>query len=366
MKKTILLLGACLATLTFYGEKINFDVASYVAMSEKTDSRQMNIEDGVIGNTANGNWIIYSFTPAETGQIQGFASASTNNADISLCVMVSDDLDALKETAVTGIYTHAVTKNGWANYENLLFGPFDVMAGTTYYYKINFIRPNGGSSAWACNTRDLGVETYQGGDIQGIPDPEEPLSSIQSITTDTPDFTLESYFSTGGSISVKSGENYIESTKNDAFVIYDFTVDKDGAYEPTVTAGTTKDGSSLNVTIFDNADEAAAGYDENNTVELPNTGSWNPTEVLEFPSCDLEAGKIYYLRLTFFNTNNTWVGNINNVALAYKGGAGAETIEAIEAEATYFNLQGIQVNPANAAPGIYVKKQGGKATRVIF
>ena len=46
---------------------------------------------------------------------------------------------------------------------------------------------------------------------------------------------------------------------------------------------------------------------------------------------------------------------------------GLENIEAEEAEgeATFFNTNGVQVNNENMAPGVYIKKQGNKTSKVI-
>ena len=41
---------------------------------------------------------------------------------------------------------------------------------------------------------------------------------------------------------------------------------------------------------------------------------------------------------------------------------GADTAEG---EAEYFNLQGVRINPENAAPGLYIRLQGGKAAKVL-
>ena len=36
-----------------------------------------------------------------------------------------------------------------------------------------------------------------------------------------------------------------------------------------------------------------------------------------------------------------------------------------DGEAEYFNLQGVRINPENAAPGLYIRRQGGKAAKVM-
>lgn len=37
----------------------------------------------------------------------------------------------------------------------------------------------------------------------------------------------------------------------------------------------------------------------------------------------------------------------------------------VEGEAEYFNLQGVKINPENATPGLYIRRQGGKVAKVV-
>lgn len=39
--------------------------------------------------------------------------------------------------------------------------------------------------------------------------------------------------------------------------------------------------------------------------------------------------------------------------------------DVVEGEAEYFNLQGVKINPENAAPGLYIRRQGGKVAKVM-
>ena len=36
-----------------------------------------------------------------------------------------------------------------------------------------------------------------------------------------------------------------------------------------------------------------------------------------------------------------------------------------EAETEWFDMRGVKVNPANLAPGIYVRKQGEKTSKIV-
>ncbi|MDE6495141.1 MAG: hypothetical protein K2L30_02765 [Duncaniella sp.] len=39
--------------------------------------------------------------------------------------------------------------------------------------------------------------------------------------------------------------------------------------------------------------------------------------------------------------------------------------DVVEGEAEYFNLQGVKINPENATPGLYIRRQGGKVAKVV-
>ena len=42
------------------------------------------------------------------------------------------------------------------------------------------------------------------------------------------------------------------------------------------------------------------------------------------------------------------------------------TVDGDNADVEYFNLQGIRVDADNLTPGIYVRRQGNKATKVVI
>ena len=46
--------------------------------------------------------------------------------------------------------------------------------------------------------------------------------------------------------------------------------------------------------------------------------------------------------------------------------SGVEEIEASDAAAKYFNLQGIEVSVGSLAPGIYIRRQGSTSSKVVI
>lgn len=77
------------------------------------------------------------------------------------------------------------------------------------------------------------------------------------------------------------------------------------------------------------------------------------------------ADKIWSGEATSVTFTTVKTTNINTITVTYESdGSGIENVEVEEnAPAVYYNLQGVQV--ANPEAGIYIKVQGGKATKVL-
>ena len=152
-----------------------------------------------------------------------------------------------------------------------------------------------------------GTVTVRFGEFQTVAGPELPL--IGDISID-----LADYVETSGTITVEEGG--IGSTKNEAYVIYKFTVPVTGLFDVYLMTGTSKDGSSLNVAIDTDLNTLKSGVlDESLTHEMKNTGSWDTTWKETWSAFDLEEGKTYYLKITFLQTGSTWVGNVGEIGL---------------------------------------------------
>lgn len=103
-------------------------------------------------------------------------------------------------------------------------------------------------------------------------------------------------------------------------------------------------------------------YAGNTKAELAEYGfSWvtyNPeTNVITLPEGSLFYGEAYY------NKNQFFVTGIDG-KLELPAGAGVDNIAADNQAVEYYNLQGIRVE--NPTQGLYIRKQGGKATKVVL
>lgn len=145
------------------------------------------------------------------------------------------------------------------------------------------------------------------GDLQKVTGPELPLIGDMNIP-------LMSFLEKSGTITVEEGG--IGSTKNNAYVIYEFTAPATGLFDVFLMTGTTKNGSYLNVNISDNLNSIKTdALNEQLTHVMKNTGSWSTNWKDQWGAFYLQEGKTYYLRISFLQDGTTWVGNVGEIGL---------------------------------------------------
>lgn len=145
------------------------------------------------------------------------------------------------------------------------------------------------------------------GDLQKVAGPELPLIGDMNIP-------LMSFLEKSGTITVEEGG--IGSTKNNAYVIYEFTAPATGLFDVFLMTGTTKNGSYLNVNISDNLNSIKTdALNEQLTHVMKNTGSWSTNWKDQWGAFYLQEGKTYYLRISFLQDGTTWVGNVGEIGL---------------------------------------------------
>ena len=152
-----------------------------------------------------------------------------------------------------------------------------------------------------------GVITIDFDGYQKVSGPELPLVGDLNLP-------LINYLETSGTITIEEGG--IGSTKDGAYVIYQFDAPATGLFDVYLMTGTTKDGSSLNVNIGDNLNTLkTAALNETLTHAMKNTGSWATNWKDQWGAFYLEEGKTYYLKITFLQVGTTWVGNVGEIGL---------------------------------------------------
>lgn len=147
-----------------------------------------------------------------------------------------------------------------------------------------------------------------------------------------------------------------------------------------VTVGETTAGTPVEATEI-----TATGVNEDNFfhfVSLSGVSIVAATQARSFTITDkdgVSAPMFNQFNLTFTPEEGATY-NVTGFIGAYKGTYQFQPIEivkniptaidaigtdVVEGEAEYFNLQGVKINPENAAPGLYIRRQGGKVAKVM-
>ena len=278
--------------LTLVGDYV-FDYADYLEMGGT-----IKVEEGGLGSTKNGGWIIYEFTAPATGYFEAIVNTATTKDGSSLNVNISSDLNKLKNQEVDEAYTQVMPNSGsWTQGEQLTYGVWYMEVGKTYYMKLTFLQEG---STWVGNVNMIKIA----------------LAADQTAASGEIQIPFIPYTESGGSIVIEEGG--IGSTKNGGWVIYEISTPRSGLYDVVVATATKKDGSKLNIDV--NSDLTTIKTQSANdalTQDMPNSGSWSEGETLTYGPFRLEAGKTYYMKMTFLTSSTSWVGNINDIKVLY-------------------------------------------------
>ncbi len=171
--------------------------------------------------------------------------------------------------------------------------------------------------------------------------------------------------------------NAIEGKEiNEATNSYKFVYDEtDGCYYLEVSGqlegtfhviGVADEGTATEVRFDLYAADAANAYG-NKTMETGTpydvTNTTDGTSFSVYEKGDVSQG--HYIKgadFTFVYTNDTKTLTLKNIT---KTGVEDIATDATDAAVEYFNLQGVRVNYSNATPGVYIRRQGNTATKVI-
>jgi hypothetical protein len=165
------------------------------------------------------------------------------------------------------------------------------------------------------------------------------------------------------------GKEITEATNSYKFV-YDeternYTLSVSGKLEGTFhVIGVDKDTNEIVLDLY--AADAANAYG-NKTMETGTpydvTNTTDGTSFSVYEKGDVSQGHfITGADFTFVYTNTTKTLALKNIA---KTGVEDIATDTTDAAVEYFNLQGVRVNYSNATPGVYIRRQGNTATKVI-
>ena len=66
--------------------------------------------------------------------------------------------------------------------------------------------------------------------------------------------------------------------------------------------------------------------------------------------------------VTYYANDN---GSTFNIAVANPAGIQGVAVENANGPVEFYNIQGVRVNPETAGPGLYIRRQGNKAVKVL-
>ena len=121
-----------------------------------TTGGTISIDDGGIGSTRNGAYVIYRVTVPETGVYDAYALFGSKYDGSSLAVDMDVDASVLAGRPTEAQLTQATSSTGsWTPSERYTFGPFLLKAGHEYYLRLNFLQQESGR--WVGNVSQLGL-----------------------------------------------------------------------------------------------------------------------------------------------------------------------------------------------------------------
>lgn len=116
----------------------------------------ISIDDGGIGSTRNGGWVIYQFSTPTPGLFDVIMQSSTTKNGSSVNIDINTDLNTLKTQAVNDALTKTMPNTGsWNDDVPVTYGPFELQANRTYYMKVTFLQEG---TTWVGNVHELKIK----------------------------------------------------------------------------------------------------------------------------------------------------------------------------------------------------------------
>ncbi|WP_175552654.1 IPT/TIG domain-containing protein [Dysgonomonas macrotermitis] len=158
-----------------------------------------------------------------------------------------------------------------------------------------------------------------------------PNFTVGTIHVDDIILNLWDYVTTSGTIKVAANpENYIDGTKDAAYVIYEFTVPVSAKYNASLMASTNQTYATyLNVDIGTDALLLGEKMLDHSLSQQVTKQGWSKFEQHNYGAFILKAGTKYYLKATFLADGTSWVANVNEIKIVL---AEDQSVEGIDVE----------------------------------
>jgi hypothetical protein len=173
-----------------------------------------------------------------------------------------------------------------------------------------------------------GPVTITFGDIQTLVGPDFTIGE-KPIVADDIVFELWDYVTTFGNIIIDpKPQNGMGSTKDGAYVIYEFTVPADAKYDVSLLASTNQTYNTyINVDMATDVDALKDKVVDNALSQKVTKQGWNTFEQLDYGTFVLKSGTTYYIKLTFLAEGTSWVANVSDLRVVLAEDQTADGIE---------------------------------------
>lgn len=104
-------------------------------------------------------------------------------------------------------------------------------------------------------------------------------------------------------------------------------------------------------------------YDSDITATPATAGGFKINDSGEYAFVANAGTQYTYVKFDFFDR-----GRFNKITVTYEGGESSVTDIAVDtnAQPVYYNLQGVQVDAANLASGLYISRQGSRTAKILI
>lgn len=200
-------------------------------------------------------------------------------------------------------------------------------------------------------------------DIQTVVGPE---FTVGIVAVEVPDFLIDTqnFELGGGNFAVK--ENYIESTKNGAYLIYKFVAETSGLYEIKADLSTNQSYNCyLNVDMGTDAEKLKSKASDQSLTQKITKQGWATFESHSYGPFKLTGGNTYYLRLYYTAEGTSWVANLTNLIMHYADDQSQSFIDVDNYEEALYVLYANDFNDGTSLLPFLERASGTNYVKVV-
>lgn len=202
------------------------------------------------------------------------------------------------------------------------------------------------------------------GDIQTIAGPYFTVGEKEISVSDVL-INTKSYVRGGGTFKVD--DNYIDGTKNGAYLIYSIVPEVDGIYNLIADVSTNQSYNCyMNIDMGNDADKLEEKpTDYNLTQKIENLGGWSAWGSYSWGPFKLYAGTTYYIRVSYQADGTSWVCNLTNLKFHYADDQSVEGIDVDNAPDLPYTLYSNDFNIGESLLPFLKRAEGTNYVKVV-